>query len=213
MIKVESLRPYFNTQPVGYDCPATFYLTMNRTKANNTWSAGYQDYATGLVLLAVNNCETLEEVALRLGQRLERFMRSKLPRPRSLQDLPNSVMVSDANLTEGIDMADETNTKLTYGGKAVGLSFNPSNNVEVDDIKKASANFIDTVCGPSGEKLDFGQGKDNEAASMRKLAMRSAQEAQMWAVKAATWTASDMPTPPASADAGSQSDPQANNAQ
>lgn len=76
---------------------------------------------------------------------------------------------------------------LTFGGKAVGLTFNPGNNEEVDAIKKASANFIDTVCGPSGEKLDFGQGKDNEAASMRKLAQRAAQEASMWAVKAATW--------------------------
>lgn len=83
-------------------------------------------------------------------------------------------------------MADEQQD-LTFGGKAVGLSFNPSSNTEVDEIKKAAANFIDAVCGPSGEKLDFGQGKDNEAASMRKLAERAAQEASMWAVKAATW--------------------------
>lgn len=76
---------------------------------------------------------------------------------------------------------------LTFGGKAVGLSFNPSQNEEVDEIKKSAANFIDVICGPSGEKLDFGQGKDNEAAAMRKLAERAAQEAQMWAVKAATW--------------------------
>lgn len=75
---------------------------------------------------------------------------------------------------------------LTFGGKAVGLSFNPSQNEEVDAIKKSAANFIDEVCGPSGEKLDF---KANpEAAAMRKLAQRAAQEAQMWAVKAATWT-------------------------
>lgn len=85
-------------------------------------------------------------------------------------------------------MDSENHTpELTFGGKAVGLSFNPSAIEEVDDIKKAAANFIDVVCGPSGEKLDFGPGKDNEAASMRKLAQRAAQEAQMWAVKAATW--------------------------
>lgn len=76
---------------------------------------------------------------------------------------------------------------LTFGGKAVGLTFNPSSIEEVDEIKKAAANLVDAICGPSGEKLDFGQGKDNEAAAMRKLAQRHAQEASMWAVKAATW--------------------------
>jgi hypothetical protein len=49
----------------------------------------------------------------------------------------------------------ENEQELTYGGKAVGLTFNPSQNSEVDEIKKSAANFIDTVCGPSGEKLDF----------------------------------------------------------
>lgn len=78
--------------------------------------------------------------------------------------------------------------KLTFGGKAVGVSFNPSSVKEVDEIKEAAANFVDSFCGPSGEKLDFGQGKDNEAAAMRKLAQRAAQEASMWAVKAATWS-------------------------
>lgn len=82
-------------------------------------------------------------------------------------------------------MADK---ELTFGGKAVGLTFNPGGNEEVDEIKKAAAAFVDAICGPNGEKLDFGQGKDNEAAAMRKLAERAAQEASMWAVKAATWS-------------------------
>lgn len=72
---------------------------------------------------------------------------------------------------------------LTFGGKAVGLAFNPGNNEEVDRIKKASAEFIDVVCGVSHEKIDT----PSEATAMRKLALRAAQEAQMWAVKAATW--------------------------
>jgi len=77
------------------------------------------------------------------------------------------------------------NQELTFGGKAVGLSFNPSGNAEVNALKVSAANFIDEICGPSGEKLDFKA--DAEAAAMRKLAQRAAQEAQMWAVKAATW--------------------------
>lgn len=86
------------------------------------------------------------------------------------------------------DVRTAQQRELTFGGKAVGLTFNPSNNEQVDAIKKAAANFIDLVCGPSGEALDFSPGKDNEAAAMRKLALRAAQEAQMWAVKAVTWT-------------------------
>lgn len=78
-------------------------------------------------------------------------------------------------------MADQ---ELTFGGKAVGLTFNPSKNEEVDTIKKEAANFIDAVCGSSGEDL---QASDGEVVAMRKLALRKAQEAQMWAVKAATW--------------------------
>lgn len=81
---------------------------------------------------------------------------------------------------------------LTFGGRAVGLTFNPGNNEEVDRIKKSAANFIDEVCGPSAEKLQIPiglnpTGDDGEVIAMRKLAQRAAQEAQMWAVKAATW--------------------------
>lgn len=74
--------------------------------------------------------------------------------------------------------------ELTFGGKAVGLSFNPSNNEEVDGIKKAAANFIDYISSGDGHMLREG---DGEVIAMRKLAVRAAQEAQMWDVKAATW--------------------------
>lgn len=77
---------------------------------------------------------------------------------------------------------------LTFGGKAVGLTFNPTADSEVTAIKGAAAQFIDVVCGPSSEKLISNAAGDNgEAIAMRKLALRAAQEAQMWAVKAATW--------------------------
>lgn len=80
---------------------------------------------------------------------------------------------------------NQTGRELTFGGKAVGLTFNPSNNEDVNAIKKAAANFIDEVCGPSAEKL---KDIDGEVIAMRKLAQRAAQEAQMWAVKAVTWS-------------------------
>jgi hypothetical protein len=80
-------------------------------------------------------------------------------------------------------MEETAKQELTFGGKAVGLTFNPGNNEEVDALKKSAANFIDEVAGPNGEKLDG----HSEAIAMRKLAVRAAQEAQMWSVKAATW--------------------------
>jgi hypothetical protein len=89
---------------------------------------------------------------------------------------------------------DESDKKadLTFGGKSAAVSFNPSAVAEVDEIKKAAANFIDAFTGPAGEKIlpemqEEGTKLDGEVVAMRKLALRKAQEASMWAVKAATW--------------------------
>ncbi|MFD4554432.1 hypothetical protein ACFWP5_08890 [Streptomyces sp. NPDC058469] len=81
-------------------------------------------------------------------------------------------------------MPDETSAEreLTYGEKAVGLTFNPSGNETVQAIKVAFAAAIDVI---QEERL-----KDttaSEKGAMLTLAIREAQAAQMWAVKAATW--------------------------
>jgi hypothetical protein len=191
---VEELQPFIIAAPPGYERPANFYLTINKTTTNQ-WSAGYQDYTTLRVLLGINDCDDLGEVAVRLNARLNRYHRANAAKTHTLHNAPKGDTVRNTNVTEGPIMPDEqatpstdtSNQDLTFGGKAVGVSFNPSGNPEVDDIKKAAANFIDAICGHSGEKLNFAQGKDNEAPAMRKLAERAAQEAQMWAVKAATW--------------------------
>ena len=78
--------------------------------------------------------------------------------------------------------------KLTFGERAVGITFNPSSISEVEEIKKASANLIDVICGDEGQCVKFDPNADGEVAAMRKLAQRHIQEAQMWAVKAATWS-------------------------
>jgi len=74
--------------------------------------------------------------------------------------------------------------ELTYGEKAVGLTFNPSNNEMVNELKQAAAKFID-LC-------DFHRnatpGLDPEVKRMMSIAITEAQTAQMWAVKAATWS-------------------------
>ena len=70
---------------------------------------------------------------------------------------------------------------MTYGEKAVGLSFNPSNDVEVHNCKSGFATLIDQMndlrngcCSP-------------ESKHLASIAITEMQGAQMWAVKALTW--------------------------
>lgn len=72
--------------------------------------------------------------------------------------------------------------ELSFGEKAVGLTFNPSGNKEVTTIKEQAASFINN-CNR------FREASDNpEVKRMYSVAITEAQTAQMWAVKAATWT-------------------------
>jgi len=70
--------------------------------------------------------------------------------------------------------------ELSFGEKAVGLTFNPSNNENVDKVKKLYAQVIDTLNEIRGEER-------NERARLCSAAITEAQGAQMWAVKAITW--------------------------
>jgi hypothetical protein len=71
--------------------------------------------------------------------------------------------------------------QLTFGEKAVGLSFNPSGDDAVHALKSSAASFID-LCNEARESTGSGEKK-----RMYALAITAAQEAQMWAVKSATW--------------------------
>lgn len=70
---------------------------------------------------------------------------------------------------------------MTYGEKAVGLSFNPSGDDEVARCKKIFADAIDQM-----NELRS-QAKNGEVIRMASIAITEAQTAQMWAVKAITW--------------------------
>ena len=72
--------------------------------------------------------------------------------------------------------------QLTYGEKAVGLSFNPSNNVEVDKCKQIFFFFFDQLNDLRNETTS------GEVKRLCSIAITEAQSAQMWAVKAITWT-------------------------
>ena len=73
------------------------------------------------------------------------------------------------------------NREMTFGEKAVGLTFNPSNNAEVDACKREFAAVIDRMNA-------LRNSTDNtEIKRMASVAVTEAQTAQMWAVKAITW--------------------------
>lgn len=76
---------------------------------------------------------------------------------------------------------DDTKRELSFGEKAVGLTFNPSNSHEVDKCKREFASVID--------RMNYlRQQTDNpEVKRMASVAITEAQTAQMWAVKAITW--------------------------
>lgn len=70
---------------------------------------------------------------------------------------------------------------LTYGEKAVGLTFNPSGDSAVTTTKQCFAQIIDDM-----NSLRSGT-EDPEAKRLYSIAITEAQAAQMWAVKAITW--------------------------
>ena len=71
--------------------------------------------------------------------------------------------------------------ELTFGEKAVGLTFNPSNDPTVQRVKELYAEIIDLM---NTLPLDA---VPSEKARLAKISITEAQGAQMWAVKAITW--------------------------
>lgn len=79
-------------------------------------------------------------------------------------------------------MDNENQQQLSYGGKLVGLNFNPSQNPQVDHIKQLLAEAIDTVrniATPADSPIK---------STLINRATNDLLEAQMMAVKALTWT-------------------------
>ncbi len=70
----------------------------------------------------------------------------------------------------------------TYGEKACGVNFNPGGHAIVNDIKRHFANIVDNL-------HTLRESSENpEVKRMLSIAITEAQTAQMWAVKAVTWT-------------------------
>jgi hypothetical protein len=82
-------------------------------------------------------------------------------------------------------MVEQTDTppKTTKGESRVRVTFNPSGNQDVDEIKAVAAALIDR-CGSVNLPKD--EEKQNEQKRLIALAQTAAEEAAMWGVKAAT---------------------------
>lgn len=77
--------------------------------------------------------------------------------------------------------------ELTFGEKAVGLTFNPGGDEKVSKIKKLYAEIIDTMNDLRNGKFSNEETISGEMARLASVAITEAQGAQMWAVKALTW--------------------------
>lgn len=79
---------------------------------------------------------------------------------------------------------NEPTRPMTFGEMACGVSFNPDNNNDVDNIKRAFALLVDDL---HDRRLKAGLLEKKETVRMLSIAITELQTAQMWAVKAVTW--------------------------
>lgn len=77
---------------------------------------------------------------------------------------------------------EQVQREMSFGEKAVGLTFNPSSDPQVQTYKTLYAEIID---GLAVMKRKSAPGSELER--MCWIAIKEAQTAQMWAVKAITW--------------------------
>lgn len=71
--------------------------------------------------------------------------------------------------------------QLTFGEKAVGITFNPGGHPLVNAIKEKAAEYID-ILNTARETTE-----NPEMKRQLSIAITEAQTSQMWAVKAVTW--------------------------
>jgi len=75
----------------------------------------------------------------------------------------------------------KASAELTFGERAVGISFNPGGDPTVNAIKQKCAEIIDLYNDARSNS------SDPEVKRMYSVAITEIQTGQMWGVKAATW--------------------------
>jgi hypothetical protein len=84
--------------------------------------------------------------------------------------------------------SNDTQRELTFGEKAVGLTFNPSGDDKVGQAKKLMADALDLLQQAELEKSDYGKIMQSwEANVFRTNAFNKIVDAQMALVKFITW--------------------------
>lgn len=91
-------------------------------------------------------------------------------------------------------MTATTERELSFGEKAVGLTFNPSNDANVQAIKESCAKVIDVLNDLREKEKEPKEDQSKEEAliageriRMLSVAITELQSGQMWGVKAVTW--------------------------
>jgi hypothetical protein len=85
-------------------------------------------------------------------------------------------------------MENQTERELTFGEKAVGLSFNPSGDENVNKAKQLMADALDLLNQVDLEKSDYGNKLQSwETNVFRTNAFNKIVDAQMSLVKFITW--------------------------
>lgn len=74
---------------------------------------------------------------------------------------------------------------LTKGEYLVGITFNPGNNADVDNIKCKAADLIDAIEELRKEEMAT-VAQSQQVARCKATAITCVEEGAMWAVKAAT---------------------------
>ena len=97
--------------------------------------------------------------------------------PKTTADLNIPHSAEERAKMTGYDRKDPN----SYGKRMVGFAFNPSGNPKVAQIKGLYAEIID-ICDAGKANA-----KDNDEANFWHEAILRALDAQMWAVKGATW--------------------------
>lgn len=89
--------------------------------------------------------------------------------------------VPGMDFSAGAVVTIDTDPPLSFGDRAVGLSFNPSQDPAVKACKTRYAALIDQLEARRQSTTD------GEVKRLCSIAITEAQTAQMWAVKALTW--------------------------
>jgi hypothetical protein len=85
-------------------------------------------------------------------------------------------------------MENQVERDLTFGEKAVGLTFNPSGDEKVNKAKQLMADALDLLQQAELEKNDYGKVAQNwESNVFRTNAFNKIVDAQMALVKYITW--------------------------